>query len=100
MAVQIVPPVPFKAPVTDDNGLLSTAWAGFFRQLFNRIGGPTALSNLELADEQSTGIAGALVSITALQGSVSTLRSTVASQTTDLATLQSSVNDLGQGPVL
>lgn len=34
-----VPPVPYKTPLTDRNGLLTVPWIGWFRQLFMRVGG-------------------------------------------------------------
>lgn len=47
-----VPPIPFKVPLTDDrSSLLSPAWAAWFRELFNRIGGTDASSNTVLDED-------------------------------------------------
>ena len=50
----IVPPVPYKTPVLDQNGFLAEPWSKWFRQLAERVGGTVALSNTELAGSPST----------------------------------------------
>lgn len=85
-----LPPVPYKAPVLDQTGFLTSAWAGFFEQLFKRVGGNNAPSIDELAS--STSLLSLKTSVTALQTSVSSLSASV-------ATLQSNINDLNLEPV-
>ena len=70
-----LPPLPLKTPLTDKNGFLSPAWAGFFVELFNRVGGNIAPSNSE----------------------INTSTTTIQSQIT---ALQTKDNDFGQGPNL
>lgn len=70
-----LPPVPFKAPLTDENGLLTTSWSGFFREIFNQVGGNPAASNSTLSSQTTT------------------LKATV-------VTLQALVDGLNQGPTL
>lgn len=82
---EIVPPVPLKSELTDANGFLSPAWAGFFKQLFNRIGGAVALTNIELATQ--------IGDVPTIQANLTALQATVAN-------LQSMINDLNQGPKL
>lgn len=79
---EVVPPVPFKAEVVNENGYISPAWAGFIKQLYSRIGGPVALSNTDL---------------TTYIGSIPTLQASVTSLTSTVATLQSRIDDLSQG---
>lgn len=81
----IVPPVPHKSLVLTENGYLTAAWAGWLRQLYIRIGGVEALSNIEIGDQ--------LQDLTTLQAAVTTLQTAV-------TTLQSNINDLNQGPRL
>lgn len=44
-----LPPIPQKSKMVDDSGLITPAWSGFFRELFRRVGGTLALSNIEIA---------------------------------------------------
>jgi hypothetical protein len=43
-----LPPVPLGTPVVDRSGRVTQPWAGWLRQLFFRVGGHTAKTNLEL----------------------------------------------------
>lgn len=43
-----LPPVPIQAPLQDQSGKLSMTWMAWFRQLYFRVGGSDALTNLEL----------------------------------------------------
>ncbi|HVX00861.1 MAG TPA: hypothetical protein VHA52_10565, partial [Candidatus Babeliaceae bacterium] len=45
---QNVPQVPFRSPVVGSDGILTAVWAAWFRQIFNRVGGANALTNLQL----------------------------------------------------
>lgn len=88
---EALPPVPFKTPVINKAGFLSEPWSKWFRQIFARVGGTTALSNTELEALQSSGESG-------LEDDIETLQSQVAS-------LENQVDEvfgtgLGQGPVL
>jgi hypothetical protein len=85
-----VPELPYKTPLLDESGTyLSRPWAGWFRDMFSRIGGTVALTNVELADLSDTQVAALQVNITALQASVVTLSA-------QITALQSSINDLNQ----
>lgn len=88
-----LPPVPYKSPLVDNSGFLTPPWATFFRQVFQRIGGPIALSNIELESLQ-------LQEISGLEDEVDALQVTVSSQSTQISNLQTLTNDLGQGPEL
>lgn len=48
MAAQDLPPVPYQTPVMNKGGALTEPWAVWFRQLFTRVGGFRAKTNLEL----------------------------------------------------
>lgn len=39
MATTQLPPVPYKTPLNGPQGLITTPWSTWFRQLFNRVGG-------------------------------------------------------------
>lgn len=43
-----LPPVPHQVAMLDERGYLTPVWADFFKQLFVRVGGNTALTNREL----------------------------------------------------
>lgn len=49
-----MPPIPFKSPMTDQNGYMTISWIGFFRELFNRIGGTQSSSNATLETQVAT----------------------------------------------
>jgi len=70
-----LPPTPFKFPVVDPNGLVSQAWAGYFRELFLRVGGTSS-------------------------SSINALQTIINAQAVTLAALTVSNNDLGQGTQL
>ena len=57
MATNPVPPVPFGAEITGEDGLLVPVWADFFKQLLQRVGGNTGAAHIE-ADQLATTIAG------------------------------------------
>lgn len=95
-----VPPIPYKVQVLDRSGYLSSPWADWFREMFNRIGGNIALSNVELATLQTEDLAALEATVTALQTLVSSIQATVSGHTTSIANLETSVNDLSQGPNL
>lgn len=44
-----VPPVPYKSPMINAEGFLTSPWDKWFRELFLRIGQSIAPSNLELS---------------------------------------------------
>lgn len=90
---QVIPPLPYKSPVITQTGFLSEPWSKWFRQMFIRIGGIEALSNVELAALPALELAAVEADITSLETSVTTLQATVTS-------LQAQINDLNQGPVL
>lgn len=92
-----VPPVPYKSQLTDEQGLLSQPWSSWFRQLFSRIGGAAALSNLDLATIQLVDLSVANANIAALQATTTTLTAGVSTLNSSIAALTSSINDLGQG---
>lgn len=49
MATNIIPPVPNNQPVTDKNTqMVSQVWSSFFNEIWNRVGGPNASTNLQL----------------------------------------------------
>lgn len=49
-----LPPVPYKSSLVDKTGFLTPAWSGWFRDVFQRIGGTVAPSNNEIAELQAT----------------------------------------------
>lgn len=88
---ELMPNIPYKAAVTDDNGLLNGPWVGFFKQLFLRVGGNIAPSISDLASESS---------VTALQSSITSLQSSISIINSNIATINANINGLNQGPVL
>lgn len=88
-----VPPPPFKMAIVDENGFMSAAFGGWIRDLFNRIGGTSALTNKELEVVQTADL-GTLVT------DVATLQTTTASQASLVTTLTSAIDDLKKGRVL
>lgn len=54
MAERDLPPVPIQSPMILDTGIASQPWAAWFRQIFNRVGGHQALTNVELESEFTT----------------------------------------------
>lgn len=91
--METVPPVPYKTPITNKSGILHPLWSAWFRQLFARIGGPIALTNVELENIAEINLTDVEADIAVIQGQISTLQSTTATHTTQ-------INDLGQGPNL
>lgn len=85
---EVVPPLPYKTPMVDSRGMLTEPWSKWFRQVFLRIGGTTALSNTELTENLDTA---------AIEADIATLFTTTGGQTTSINNLNSSVNDLNQG---
>lgn len=90
MAENSVPPVPYKSPLYNKSGFISEAWATWFRQVFHRIGGNNALSNIEL--EEFTDL-----DISALDSRIDALETLTTSHTTSISSLQININDLNQG---
>lgn len=78
MAVQL-PQIPYKTPLVDKNGMVTDPWSKFFRQLFQRVGGLSALSNTELAGDVNV-------------SSIQTL-------TTEINTLEAEIDGVKQGPL-
>jgi hypothetical protein len=74
-----VPPVPYKAALVDARGLLTPAWAAWFRQVFTRVGGHDALSNTELAQLPSLSLSDVQADITTLQSDLGSLQNELAS---------------------
>lgn len=77
-----LPPVPYKIKFTNDAGFLSDPWAKWFRQLFTRIGGSVALTNADL------------------EADIAALEATTATHTSNISSLQTSINDILQGRTL
>jgi hypothetical protein len=95
--IPTVPPIPIQAKIIDDRGILTPTWAQFFQQVFYRIGGPQALTNLQLASVTNPGLA-------ALQATVATMQSTITTNQSQISALQSlsstqtiEIDGLGQG---
>lgn len=65
-----LPPVPHKAPMTDQNGVASPVWSDWFKKVFVRAGGHSASTNLELDSD-----------VTAINTSISTINSTITALT-------------------
>ncbi len=103
MAV-ILPPLPYKSPMLRDDGFLSEAWSKWFRQMFSRIGGTEALSNIELEDGQTDTEAQLQADIDDLESAVIALQALTVSHTESIAALvedlESGLDDLNQGRVL
>jgi peptidoglycan hydrolase CwlO-like protein len=93
-----IPPPPYKSPFVDRSGSLAPSWQNWFRDLFLRIGGTIAKSNVELETIQLEGLEEVQADITALENSLSSLQGTVTTQGNTITSLQSSINDLLQEP--
>jgi hypothetical protein len=74
-----IPPIPYKSPFLSPDGSLAQPWAKWFRDVFQRVGGSDALSNVELN-----------AAVTAAVASIATLSSTTSS-------LTSQIDGLNQG---
>lgn len=85
MPTIVVPEPPFKTPMVDAKGIISSVWIGWVRQTFLRIGGNIALSNSDIE--------------TLLGADISDLQADVAQLQNDVAALQA-VSEIDQGPVL
>jgi hypothetical protein len=77
-----LPAPPYKSQFIGSNGLLSEPWSKWVRQLFQRVGGFSALSNSELADSSVT------------QDEIDDLEAIVVLNNTNALSL---INDLNQG---
>jgi hypothetical protein len=95
-----VPPIPYKSPLLDARGFLTPAWSKWFEQMFLRAGGNIALTNVELENLQSQDLAVVEADISALETLTASHTSSISTINTDINTIESSLNDLGQGPVL
>jgi len=68
-----IPPHPSRSPIADKNGMATAAWTMWFRDVFQRIGGLNAPTNLELATSGSLDVSGLQAQITALTSRVDDL---------------------------
>ena len=78
----VIPPVPYRVPIQSKSGELHPLWAAWFRELFTRVGGTGADSNLTLTT------------------AITTMQTTVDQVNTDvnaLNALYAEVTALGQG---
>lgn len=57
MAVNSVPPVPYREQMYTAGGQLAPSWADWFKQVYQRIGGATGLAHIE-ADQIAASVAG------------------------------------------
>jgi hypothetical protein len=89
-----IPPPPYKTPFVDRSGTLAPAWQTWFRDLFIRIGGKIALTNVELAEVQSENLEAIQDDIDALEASVTTLQGTSTSQGNAITILQATVEGI------
>lgn len=92
-----LPPLPYKTPVINERGFLTEPWAKLFRQLWVRVGGSIALTNLELEELQEADLVTITSDITALQASVTTINTSLATVNTSLASLASDIQGLNEG---
>lgn len=83
-----LPNIPYRSALVDEQGLITPAWSAFLRELYTRVGGPNALTNLELES-----LSGGAV----LQSEVDALELTVAA---NQAANEIRFDELGQGPNL
>lgn len=69
-----LPPVPYRAPMLDKGGLLTTAWQGFYRQLFTLLGSgtssslPTITQDIETLETQVTAAQASIAALQAASG--------------------------------
>lgn len=75
----VVPTPPYKVQMLSGDGFLSQAWLSWFREVYIRIGGTSALSNTELAGTITSTVS---TQISDLQNAVSELQ-TETSQLSD-----------------
>lgn len=85
---ELMPNIPYKVAVVDDDGFLSGPWVGFFKQLFLRVGGSIAPSLSDVASASS---------VTALQSAVTSIQTSISTIQANIVTIQSQINDIGQG---
>lgn len=70
---QNFPPPPYRQPIQDKNGYLTTAWAQWFQLGYDRAGGISALSNTELASSSQGTSTAVQAQITSLQTQINTI---------------------------
>jgi hypothetical protein len=76
-SVPALPPIPMKVPLADQQGYMSQPWAKFILQLFDRVGGAIALSNLQLEELQASDLATITATLTSLDTRIDTLEAAV-----------------------
>ncbi len=85
---EVVPPIPYKTPVTNNSGMITEPWSKWFRQVFQRIGGTVALSNTELTEN---------LDLTDIENDIAALQTLTGGHTTSINTLNDLVDGLLQG---
>jgi hypothetical protein len=94
-----LPPFPFKSQAVNRSGWFSPIVVGWFRDLYVRVGGLEALSNVELAQLQQEDLEEIEADISSIQSSITSLQATVAGHTSSIAALNSQIEDLKKAPV-
>lgn len=89
--------IPLKFAIVDNNGFASRAFRGWLLDVFNRIGGNSALSNIELESVISEQITD---DIAELQSDVLVLEASSTTYASQILALQNNINELNQGPNL
>lgn len=96
MALSLQDP-PVKIPMVDQKGYPSQAWVGWFRTMFQRIGGTTALTPQELAALPALELAALTARVTTTESDIAAIQIVNTSQATSITNLQQQISNLGVG---
>lgn len=99
MAKRAVPEPPLKVPMTDKNNLMSPTWSGWFRDLYQRIGGTLAFSNVQLESELFSDVDSLETRVDALEVNDTAQDASISSLLSSVTTLQEQVDGLLKAPV-
>ena len=95
-----LPPIPNKTPFLDRNGFMSHQWDSWFRDVFIRIGGTSALSNKDLEAIQGEELEVIEEQIILIAAQIAGLNIVVPAHTTQIQNINTKINDILQGPNL
>lgn len=90
-----LPPIPYKTPVIGPNGFITEPWSKFIRQLYVRVGGSIALTNIELEELQEAELVTILADINALEALTASHTTSISSTNLNLAELASDIENRG-----
>ncbi len=88
-----LPPVPINTPLIDQRGMVTQPWLGFFRHLFNRVGGHSAKTNIELDLDSAGSVTSDMIAALAVTTAKIAAGAVTASKMADDAVTEDSIAD-------